>query len=241
MPVDLREMFLNLQTELAAKLQTDRAVIEHAPTKGDATELKWREMLNDYLPQRYRVSKAFVVDCEGNNSEQIDLVIYDRQYSPLLFKRNGALFVPAESVYAVFETKQELDKANIEYAQKKAASVRGLKRTSAPIPHAGGKYEPKDPPRILAGIVALESSWKPLIGDPLAACLKAGLADGRIDLGCALKRGSFEATYDRNGGVKIEPADGETALIFFVLRLLARLQEMGTVPAIDLKAYGRKL
>src|SRR5690606_24471332 len=57
---------------------------------------------------------------------------------------------------AVIEVKQTLSPANIEYARKKAASVRRLLRTSVEIPHAGGKYEPKPPARILAGIVALD-------------------------------------------------------------------------------------
>jgi hypothetical protein len=31
--------------------------------------------------------------------EQVDIVIYDRQYSPFLFNQNGAKCVAAESVY----------------------------------------------------------------------------------------------------------------------------------------------
>lgn len=86
-----------------------------------------------------RTVKAFVVDSEGHFSEQIDIVVYDRQYSPFIFTFNDQLFIPAESVYAVFEAKQELSADIIRYAQNKATSVRRLKRTSLPIPHAGGR------------------------------------------------------------------------------------------------------
>lgn len=41
---------------------------------------------NDYLPKRYKAAKATVVDSQGNISEQIDLALYDIQYSYLAFK-----------------------------------------------------------------------------------------------------------------------------------------------------------
>lgn len=62
------------------------------------------------------VDKATIIDSAGNQSEQIDLVIYDAQYSYLVFTQGNRKLIPAESVYAVFEVKQELNKAYIEYA-----------------------------------------------------------------------------------------------------------------------------
>src|SRR5208282_2750568 len=135
--IDLNKVFLGLQEQMIAALSTDREIIRHPATKGTATELHWLRMLGDYLPKRYSVDNAFVLDCEGNLSDQIDVVIYDRQYSPFLFNQDGAKHVPAESVYAVLELKQELNGANVLYAAEKAASVRRLRRTIAPIPHAG--------------------------------------------------------------------------------------------------------
>ena len=73
----------------------------------------WLEMLNTYLPERYKADSAFVMDHRGRLSEQIDVVIYDRQYSPLLFKQDGVLYVPAESVYAVFDVKQDMRRQHI--------------------------------------------------------------------------------------------------------------------------------
>lgn len=40
-------------------------------------------------------------------------MIYDRRYSPFLFNQSGAVFIPAESVYAVFEVKQELSRETV--------------------------------------------------------------------------------------------------------------------------------
>src|ERR1700730_11405322 len=140
--INLRDVFIGLQAQMIASLSNYREIIQHPGTKGDAAELQWRTMLNQYLPKRYSTDAAFVLDCEGNISEQIDIVIYDRQYSPFLFNQNDAKFVPAESVYGVIEVKQDLSAANIKYAGEKAATVRKLRRTSAPIRHAGGNFGP---------------------------------------------------------------------------------------------------
>jgi len=115
-------------------------------------------VLGNYLPDRYRADKAFVLDSRGEISNEIDVVIYDKQYSPLLFRQDGVLYVPAESVYAVLEVKQELTRNYIKYAGKKAASVRRLHRTSASIIHLGGRSPGKRPFDILAGVVSLDST-----------------------------------------------------------------------------------
>jgi hypothetical protein len=239
---NLKEKFLLLQSQLAMRLQVNRSAISHAGAKGDAAEVNWRGMLEDYLPARYRVAKAFVLDHEGSESEQIDVVVFDRQYSPFLFNQDGAIYVPAESVYAIFEAKQELSKDHIKYAGEKAASVRRLKRTSQGIVHAGGHINrPKAPFRILAGVVCLESNWRPPMGGSLVNSLSRLPVEGRLDLGCAISHGAFEVLYEKSGTVHLDRSDKNTALIFFFLRLLERLQQCGTVPAINLRKYGKSL
>jgi hypothetical protein len=239
--IDLRDVFLGLQARMTASLSNYREVIQHPGTKGDAAELEWRTLLNQYLPKRYSADSAFVLDCEGNVSEQIDIVIYDRQYSPFLFNQNDARFLPSESVYAVFEVKQTLSAANIKYAGEKACTVRRLRRTSAPIRHAGGQFEPIQPPQILAGILVLSSEWRPPLGEPFGAALKSQIGPEQLDLGCALECGGFEVEIAATKDVSIQVSRPETALIYFFLRLLSRLQSSGTVAAMDLREYGRVL
>jgi hypothetical protein len=241
MPVDLKQLFLSLQEQLATDLRANRAIIEHPGAKGDATEVDWIKMLSNHLPRRYQVSKAFVVDVDGNCSEQIDLVIYDQQYCPLLFNRNGQTFIPAESVYAVFEVKQVLDKAKIKYAGGKAASVRNLRRTSARITHAGGVYEPRPLFNIIAGILCSESSWNPPLGDAFKSAIESLAVEERLDLGCVLQDGSFNVGYEPTNESLIETSTNDTALIHFFLHLLQKLQAVGTVPAMDISIYTRWL
>ena len=60
--------------------------------------------------------------------------------------------------------------------------------------------------------------------------------DGALDCGCALEHGAFD-TF--GGALRTVPTDG--GLVTFLFRLLAQLQSVGTVPAIDWAAYARIL
>lgn len=234
-------MFLGRQEQLISTLSTSRENILHPGTKGDVTELKWIEVLQIYLPERYRVASAFVLDSQGHLSEQIDVVVFDRHYSPFLFKEETALYIPAESVYAALEVKQDLAKDSIEYAAGKVASVRRLYRTSAPIPHAGGVFDPKEPFDIIAGLLTLGSQWSPAFGESFESAIRSLAAHERIDLGCTLQHGSFDIMYGEKDELRITKSEREESLIFFLLRLLARLQQLATAPAIDITAYQKSL
>jgi len=220
------------------ELKVSRDSFNHPVVKGDASENSWLDLLRTYLPRRYEAHRAFVVDSNGKFSQQIDIVISDRQYSPFIFSHKGQLIVPAESVYAVLETKQSINATNIEYAQDKVESVRALHRTSLPVPTLDGVRAPKQLFPILGGLLAFESDWRsPPLGDALMAALSGSGVDQRLDLGCVARHGSFQRDDDGSYTVK-EAGKPSTAFIF---ELITRLQQCGTVPMIDLAAYARWL
>jgi hypothetical protein len=179
-----------------------------------------------------------VIDSAGEVSEQIDVVIYDRYYSPLLFNDGGTLYVPAESVYAVLEVKPEFTRDYFNYAGDKVASVRRLHRTSTAIPTYRGPEPSRSLFPIAGGILALESSWNPPFGDAFSQSLLALEGERQLDIGCALRHGAFDLSAPPEREISL--AAQETSLIFFLLRLSRRLQNMANVPAIDLIEYGRK-
>lgn len=224
---DIRRAFAQRDAELHTKLDAS-GLSSHPTTKGDHTEEAWIALLRDFLPKRYLVDTAFVVDVNGNCSEQQDIVIFDGQYSPLLFRIGDSVFIPAESVYGVFEVKPELDKAMLEYAADKAATVRSLERTAAEIVHAGGTHDPKEPFTILAGILTSRPGWSPPFGDAFNTAVSALEGPRLLDLGCVAACGSFQVTP---GSITVEE---DQAMMSFLLGLLTRLQAMGTVGAIDL-------
>jgi hypothetical protein len=232
----LAQLLAGLHNDVEQRLSTARKSFGHAPSKGDASESVWLDLLQTYLPRRYEIASAHVVDSRGNFSDQIDVVIFDRQYSPFIFTFQGQKIIPAESVYGVFEAKQTLNADLVRYAREKCSSVRKLHRTSLPIPHAGGIYEAKIPMPILAGVLTFESDWSPPLGDPLQKTLSSGDAISRLDIGCVAAHGMFYRADD-----KFVFAAEKKPATAFLLELIARLQELATVPMIDVRAYAKWL
>ena len=233
--LDLAELFLRAQKEMLAQLAMGD-LIEHGPAAGATTERHWIALFERYLPKRYRAASAFVIDSRGHRSRQIDLAIYDNFYSPPLFPTEGAVHVPAESVYAVFEVKPAISRTTLRDAADKVESVRALRRTSTPVISGGVRRSAIKPSRILGGMLAGSSVWSAeTFEQNIRYAALEHKRERRIDLGCSLEHGAFD--YGR----RIAVSGAEESLIFFILRLLERLRLMGTAPAADLMQYGRSL
>jgi hypothetical protein len=183
------------------------------------------------------VAHGIVIDCNGATSDQIDIVIFDRQYTPTLLDQQSHRFVPAEAVYCVLEVKQSINKAHLQYAGAKAESVRRLERTSVPISHAGGEYPPKPVFEIVAGIVATRSDWADGCASSAFAEALASLEGlGALNCGLVLSDRAFDT---HSGDLAVSEIQGSLAT--FIFRLLQRLQALGTVPAVDWARYGSAL
>ncbi len=252
--IDLRELFNGLQTQMLASLNVDRVFIEHPGSKGDATEQRWIDFLRTYLPDRYKVDKAIVIDSTGNVSEQMDIVIYDAIYTPFIFNQDGFMYIPAESVYAVFEVKQDV-KGYIDYAAQKVESVRRLKRTSVEMVNSGRRTSARPLTKIIGGILTTTSSYSGT--ETVSKQLKELKGYQTLDLGCLCDTGSFHVDYketrpdgiDQTKNEFIEQvyesrevneiifSDKKVSLFTFFLQLVSYLKSIGTVPAIDINAY----
>lgn len=232
----LRDAFDRVHARLAGNLEDAARIVSHDGIRGGVTENHWVGVLRDYLPKRYAVDSGIVIDSEGHVSDQIDIVIYDPQYTPVLLTMEPHRYIPAEAVYAILEAKPLINKQLLEYAGAKAESVRRLKRTSVPIFHAGGVYPAKPIFPIVAGIVAAEVGWADGFGESFRKVLQSPkLSELRqIDCGCGLAAGAFDR-FEPSGTLTL--GDASAGLVFFLFRLLNKLQSLGTVPAIDWNAY----
>ena len=231
----LSVLFADFHAKIERELATARN-LGHPTEKGDASEQVWNDVFNHYLPRRYEARKGFVVDSSGRFSQQIDVIIHDRQYSPFVFSFKGTDVVPAESVYAVFEAKQELTADHVRYASEKARSVRKLHRTSLSAMTIEGPSRAKPLHHILAGILTLGATWNPAFGATLLAHLKGEEGDGLLDLGCVANAGWF-ARYERE--YQLHAVDKSATR--FLFELIARLQAIGTAPMLDVRAYAKMI
>lgn len=263
--IDIKLLFNGLQEQMNAALSTNRKFITHPGSKGDALENAWIEWLRKYLPNRYSVDKAIVIDHEGNTSHQMDIVIYDNWYTPFIFSQNGFHYIPAEGVYAVFEVKPDIGdssdgKTNIEYAAEKIESVRKLLRTSTNMINSGKKLDPRPHTKIIGGILCSTNSYTHKNNDTIEGHIKEQKGLRSIDIGCIADYGSFFVDYEPTEEIKevgqekylefyenrsfkeLRFSKKENSLITFFMQLTRYLQQaIGTVPAINLQSYLDKI
>lgn len=259
--IDIKDLFASLQTQMQGVLATNSKFIAHPGCEGDSLENAWIELLRKYLPNRYSVDKAMVIDHKGNVSHQIDIVIYDNWFTPFIFNQNGFKYIPAESVYAVFEVKPDIGsssdgKHNIAYAGEKIESVRQLKRTSTQMINSGRRNDPRPLTKILGGIIGISCSQQSSTIDKHIKGLQ-GLQT--IDMGCTVENGSFFVDYESPEGLdeikgtndsdvliyydnrtvkEVRRSNPEHSLLMFLMQLTSYLQQsIGTVAAIDMEKY----
>lgn len=233
-PKFLRAALVEVEDEFRASLKLKRKTITHDGTLGDAVEDDWIKLLQRYLPARYCVAKAFAIDHEGKTTDQLDCLIYDAHFTPALFGKDKHLYVPAEAVYATFEIKPSVTAPHLRAAAEKAASIRRLARTSAPIPWANGTNPPKTPFPILAGLLALDASWSDGLGKAFTKQFLSWKGQKSLDLVLTASDGFCDRFSSSS---KLTAASGEGTLVRGLFRLLAALREKATVAAIDWTKY----
>jgi len=249
--VDLKELFADLQAEMERKLYTIRTHSTHCGTMGDASEVSWINFLRAYLPKRYKIDKAIVIDSEGNTSKQIDIVIYDAVFTPFIFNQDGSMYVPAEGVYAVFEVKQDAY-GYIDTAGDKVESVRTLKRTTTDMVNGGKPNPARDLTKIIGGLLSTTCTYKE---DTFKKNVKDLKGLQTLDLGCCLNSFAFRGQYDGEQTIRGKNQEAvdyyynnricsdvvlsrkDSSLFTFFLQLNYYLKEIGSVPAIDVNAY----
>lgn len=225
--INIQKLFTALDEEMRLKLSSKIDEIYHPTAKGDESELNWIGLLRAYLPERYKVDSGFIVDHSGTISEQIDIIVYDRHFTPFIFRGENVVYIPAEGVYAVFEVKPHFDKTNYNYAVKKLKSVNELKRTSANFTHILGK-DKKELFDIIGGILTKENKGK--------KCFNEITVNSELSIILSLDYG-----IKIINGKTIEKQDKEPILAFFLLKLIEKLRALGSVPALDVDEYLKKV
>jgi|SRR5690554_1650554 len=264
--IDLKLLFEGLQNQMISQLNTNRAFITHPGSKGDSLENAWIEWLQKYLPNRYSVDKAIVIDNEGKTSHQIDIVIYDNWFTPFIFSQNGFHYIPAEGVYAVFEVKPDIQgsigsQSYIEYACEKIESVRQLKRTSTSMINSGVPMQARPLTKIVGGVLTSTNSFTHENNTSIENYIRKHSGLKGIDIGCIADYGSFYVDYNGKENTteldfqkryleyyqsriinQVIFSNKKNSLVSFFLQLTRYLQQaIGTIPAIDLNAYSKAI
>jgi hypothetical protein len=103
--------------------------ITHPGENGRAKETILINFFRKIVPAGFGVGSGFVIDTNGKQSKQQDVIIYHASYHPR-FEIGGINFFPVESVALVIEVKTMLDSEQFGSALMNGASVKELDRTA---------------------------------------------------------------------------------------------------------------
>ncbi len=81
--MNIVELFNGVSERMRSDLHRARSVMDHPGLKRSSFEEAFRRFLREYLPSRLDVSTGVVVDCHGNSSRQIDVIISDAGMTPI--------------------------------------------------------------------------------------------------------------------------------------------------------------
>jgi len=99
--------------------------------RGEFREQIISEFLRPYLPSCYGLSPGEIFASDGQQSAQVDIVVYEAVFSTILFQGKTRKLFPAESVYGSIEVKSNLSSEELDRACKNVESVKLLPRQQA--------------------------------------------------------------------------------------------------------------
>jgi hypothetical protein len=126
--VDIGEVLESYSRKLWHDFQEEARTSNDDFDRGQPHEAAVREFLSTRLPGRYGVGEGIVIDASGGQSRHCDVVVYDRQRTPILSSETGLTIWPFESVYAVAQVKSKLTRSELESAVQDIADFKALSR-----------------------------------------------------------------------------------------------------------------
>ncbi|MFT4451824.1 DUF6602 domain-containing protein [Parvimonas sp. G1425] len=110
---DIKENYLKMERELVTQLNYD--VTNHQLTAGTYREEIWADFFRRIIPKKFNIARSvFIIDSKENISNEVDIAIYDEQYTPYIFNYGLIKFIPIEAVAAVVQCKsRSLDRDDL--------------------------------------------------------------------------------------------------------------------------------
>lgn len=100
------ENYQNLEKSIVQQLCLK--VDNHGTTCGTNREYIWKTLFEQLIPKKLNIAQSvFIIDSYGNVSNEVDLAIFDEQYTPYIFRYGKIQFIPIEAVAAVIECKSK--------------------------------------------------------------------------------------------------------------------------------------
>lgn len=119
----------NLLAEIKNTLNKSESVsnVKHALTKGAAREIFVSNLLKPFLSLDLDFSNGIIIDSQNNQSNEVDIIIYNPNVVPPFSLNKIKGFIPFESVVATIQVKSIMNKEELKSSIINAISIKKLK------------------------------------------------------------------------------------------------------------------
>ena len=160
---DIINNYSNLEKSIVKQLNFQ---VLHGPTIGGFREEIWKSLFEQIIPKKFSIERSvFIIDSKGNVSNEVDLAIFDEQYTPYIFRYGTLKFIPIEAVAVVIECKSETIKIEnwCKSIDKLTTSKNSIARMAGQITSGGTATQSATRPiKILCYVKDKEDSQKSL-------------------------------------------------------------------------------
>jgi hypothetical protein len=142
----LNQYYEGILNQIESEVKLINNIFEHQGLKGEGNENALKNLLIKFLPKKYGIGTGIVIDRNGKQSKQCDIIIYDNQNYPELLSLTSVKLFPVDLVYAVIEVKTKLDSEKSKIAIDNIKSVKKLDFIKASF-----RTIPTEPINVLSG------------------------------------------------------------------------------------------
>jgi hypothetical protein len=257
-PISVDELISSAGRQLRKDFAEIQETNPHAAERGSEAEDTLKKFLKQKLPRRFDVASGIVIGGENLISRQTDVIIYDAMNSPVYRTGTRLQILPRDNVACVIEVKSKLNKDELKDAASKIADVKKIKAT--PICGADQPVTFSDiiTTNVLGCVFAFDSyTSMETLAENLKEINKTRDASLWIDFVVVLDKGYIGYALQpmlqqdfigwmagTSGGDDfmipsfyvhlVQSENGERALNFFFVRLMAHLTFFRKISAVDL-------
>ncbi|WP_129600804.1 DUF6602 domain-containing protein [Anaerophilus nitritogenes] len=99
----IKDNYKNMERVICGELEM---ASKHPGITGHCREEYWIGFFRKIIPQKFTLETGvMIIDSKGNVSNEVDIVVFDNQYTPYLFNYGSLKFIPIEAVSIVIECK----------------------------------------------------------------------------------------------------------------------------------------
>jgi hypothetical protein len=126
--------------QLNAKMAQELGLASfHSGITGNAREEMWMNLFRNIIPRKFSLAQGvMIIDSDRNVSKEVDIAVFDEQYTPYVFQYNTLKFIPIEAVVVAIECKSS--ELNEEALKKWACSINRLKTKPTGVARMANGY-----------------------------------------------------------------------------------------------------